>query len=287
MNLNGHEEEARITLTFKDGLADRNRLPIDQVLQTLVEFKELVREIGKRTRTEQGHEAPDGDFGLELVADKAGNGFRKGSIRADFVATKHVAVAKAAFAQIMAGISDAEKGRTRQSSPAEQAFVRHMGRIAAYQRTAKNAVVLQFSGAGDRRQTVRLTTSGYAALEQEQASRLKIEQQILYGKLLSLRDRTKTDSNDGHFWGDLLADSGTVWHLRFPSSLLEAALKLFRQQVFVQGMAIHFEAGSSRMNVLQIELDRERDYVKAFEEIGDTSFFGDATRDELIEELYA
>ncbi len=69
--------------------------------------------------------------------------------------------------------------------------------------------------------------------------------------------------------------------------MLDISLKLFRHQVRVEGMAIHYEAGSSRINVSHMELDRERDYVKAFQDLADERLFGSASREELMKELYA
>ncbi len=280
------EDEARITLTFKGGLADRNRLPLEQVISTLSEFQALVREVGRSTQAESGRIDADGDFGLELVTSANGIAFRKGSVKADFVATKDTANARVTFRRILAGVKEAEVGKTRQSTPAEQAVVRHMARIAAYQTHAKNNVLLQMSG-GQRKQSAQLTSVGYANLHQAQASNLRVELHSIYGRLLGLRDRAQSEESETHFWGTLVADDGEQWRLKFPAAKLKEATLLFRRRVVVEGTAVYFEGGTLRLNVANILLDKERDYVRFFEETTGESFFGDVSREELLKELYA
>ena len=95
------DDIAVFTLTFSGGLADRNRLPFDQVIRTLQEFQEMVREVGKRIQREAGLEDASGDFGLEIVAGRSGSAFQKGSVVATAVATKDVANAARTFQVIL------------------------------------------------------------------------------------------------------------------------------------------------------------------------------------------
>jgi hypothetical protein len=56
------DDATTFTLIFRKGLADRNRLPIEQVIKTLQEFREMMREVGQQVQRRKGVENPDGDF---------------------------------------------------------------------------------------------------------------------------------------------------------------------------------------------------------------------------------
>src|SRR6185437_7159949 len=74
------EENPTFSIVFKKGKANQNRLPLGHVLSTLREIEAMIREVGQRVQQANGTEAPDGDFGIELLANKDGVAFKKGSV---------------------------------------------------------------------------------------------------------------------------------------------------------------------------------------------------------------
>ena len=53
-------------IRFTEGLATRNRLPLDHVIRVLTEIKGMLESVGKQIQRQRGVENPSGDFGLEL-----------------------------------------------------------------------------------------------------------------------------------------------------------------------------------------------------------------------------
>ena len=80
-----HSAHPVFTVKLIEGLADRNRLPLDHVIRVLTEIKSLVEEVGKRLQRERGEEKASGNFGLELDA-----GIKAGSVQADILITRDV-----------------------------------------------------------------------------------------------------------------------------------------------------------------------------------------------------
>ncbi|HEY4357397.1 MAG TPA: hypothetical protein VGN16_16725 [Acidobacteriaceae bacterium] len=282
-------EEAVFTLTFTKGLADRNRLPIEQVLRTLSEFQEMVRELGKRVQRASGMEDPDGDFGIEIVAGPGGYALQKGSVITTAVATKDVGNARTVFQMIVANTRTYTKKIAADDSVEGAIVARRMYSIARLQTPAKSLVAFQLKGGAKAANKAVLDERAYIHLLKARKRVMRVDGLQLYGKLRQLKDLSKTEHNDGHFWGELVSDQGDVWRLRFEGDVLKRVLPLFKQQVSVVGDATYFgPARHPRLRVTAITHDPERDYIKAFDEIraSEIKLFGDATTDELLAELY-
>src|SRR5688572_28978798 len=84
------------TIRFTDGLATRNRLPLDHVIRVLTEIKGMIESVGKQIQRERGVESPSGDFGLELIG-----GFQKGSVKAALAITRDVEAGSLAAGQVL------------------------------------------------------------------------------------------------------------------------------------------------------------------------------------------
>ena len=194
------DDAAVFTLTISGGLADRNRLPIDQVVRTLQEFQELVREIGKRVQRDAGVSEPNGDFGLEIVAGSDNSAFRKGSIKATAVATRDVQNAVRAFSIILGRAK--EYSRKPIVDDAENGVIaRRMFAIAKLQAPAKSLVAFTLRGGALRVQKASLNEKAFVHLQSARKRMMTVESLQLYGRLRQLNDRSKTDKSDGHFWG--------------------------------------------------------------------------------------
>ena len=82
---------AIFSVVFDKGMAAKHRLPLSHVINTLRELDLLIRELGKTIQRANGVRTPDGDFGIELLANSSGFAFRKGSIESRAAITKDVA----------------------------------------------------------------------------------------------------------------------------------------------------------------------------------------------------
>lgn len=282
-------DNTTFTLVFRKGLADRNRLPIEQVIKTLQEFQEMIREVGRHVQRRNGVENPDGDFGIELLASERGFVFRKGSLKTPAAATRDLANAQETLNLIYSNVrSFAKPVVTQQEDPTEAAIARRMYRIGGIQREARTelAVVLKFPE--QRAKTATLTEAAMINLETAAEPQMRIGGVTLYGRLRQLNDRSKEEDGGAHFWGELHTDSHEKWRLRFRSGDVDRVTPMFRNQVMVTGEATYFPAKSPRLDVSLIDIDHPRDYLNAFAEMNAAgiAMFGDMDSSELIKELY-
>jgi hypothetical protein len=282
------------TLVFKKGLADRNRLPIEQVIKTLQEFQELVREVGKQVQSTKGVESPDGDFGIELLASTTGLVFRKGSLKATAAATKDVENAAETFSLIQNNVRAFAKpsapNMAASMTATDTLIARRMHVIGGIQQKAKTELAVVVKTPEKRRATTAtLTPQAVTNLDALSAPQMRVGAVTLYGKLRELKDRSKEVEGGKYFWGELQTETHEKWRLRFPVKEVNNVLPLFRSQVTVQGNATYFGAQSPRLEVLDITHDPSRNYLDAFAELSaiGAEVFGDADSKELIEELYS
>jgi hypothetical protein len=117
------DDATTFTLVFKNGLANRNRLPIEQVIGTLREFKEMVREVGVQVQRRNGADNPNGDFGIELLASTTGLVFRKGSLKANAAATRDIVNAQETLHLIVNNVRSYGKKALIQSTDQEDAVI--------------------------------------------------------------------------------------------------------------------------------------------------------------------
>ena len=281
-------DNTAFTLVFRKGLADRNRLPIEQVIKTLQEFQELIREVGKQVQHRNGVEHPDGDFGIELLATNTGLVFRKGSLKAKAVPTRDIANARETLTLIYSNVRSYSKPVTSQMQQTEATIARRMYKIGELQREARTelAVVVQISE--QRAKTATLTQKAVAHLETISAPQMRVGGVTLYGKLRQLNDRSKDDDGGKFFWGELHTETHEKWRLKFPSSDVARITSLFRNQVVVGGNATYFGTQSPRLDVSTIFPDPPRNYLNAYAELSaaGAALFGDAEYGDLIKELY-
>ena len=282
------DDVAVFTLTFSGDLADRNRLPFDQVIKTLQEFQEMVREVGRRIQRKAGLEKADGEFGLEVVAGNTGAAFTKGSVKATVVATIDVKHAAQTFEEILRRTKDFARQPIADDEE-NGVIARRMLTMAKLQVPTKTQVAFSLRAGSARPQRASLDQNVYIHLQKAKKRTMKIEGLQLFGKLRQLKDRSRTEKTDGHFWGELVTDASDVWRLRFNADMLARVLPLFMKQVLVTGDATYFgPAKNPRLSVRFVEADPERDYVKAFDALRESGvkLFGTVTTEELLAELY-
>lgn len=229
------DDATTFTLIFRKGLAERNRLPIEQVIRTLQEFREMMREVGQQVQRRNGVESPDGDFGIELVASATGLTFRKGSLKANAVATRDIANAQETLYLIVSNVrSYSSKATLAQSAePEEAAIARRMYKIGELQREAKTELAVQVKVNKERTKTATLDECAIVHLETMSAPLMRVGGLTLYGRLRQLTDRSKDEDGGKFFWGELLTDTSEIWRLRFSSDKVREVLPLFKHQVCV------------------------------------------------------
>lgn len=284
-----NDDAAVFTITLSGGLANRNRLPIDQVVRTLQEFQDMVREVGKRIQRDAGVENATGDFGLEIVAGPTGAAFQKGSVKATTVATIDVANAAKTFAAIIRRAQEYARKPLTDDDPQSSIIARRMLTMAKLQAPARSLVAFTLRGGAAKVQKASLNERVFLHLQKASKKLMTIEALQLYGRLRQLNDRSKTENTDGHFWGQLVTDTGEVWRLRFTADMLSRVVPLFMRQIVVNGDATYFgPAKNPRLAVRFVDKDPERRYVEAFDALRETGdkIFGDATTEELLAELY-
>jgi hypothetical protein len=283
------DDTAVFTLVFSKGLAERNRLPIQQVIKTLQEFQEMVREVGKQVQRRNGVENPDGDFGIELLATMGGLVFRKGSLKAAGAATRDIVNAQETLSLIIDNVRSYSKQGAPQVAPEDAAIARRMYKIGELQREAKTDLALKIRVNREKQQTATLNERAIVNLESLNSPMMRVGGVSLFGRLRQLNDRSKEDDGGTHFWGELITDTDEKWRLRFPSSSVSDVIPLFRRQVFVRGDATYYGNRSPRLDVRHFEHDSDRDYVAAFDALREygQEVFGDAEPESLIRELHS
>lgn len=282
-----NDDSTTFTLVFKKGLAERNRLPIEQVIKTLQEFQEMVREVGKQVQRRNGVERPDGDFGIELLASATGLVFRKGSLKANAAPTRDLVNAQETLHLIVDNVRSYAKPAVAVPDAEEATIARRMTRIGELQREARTELAVQVKTKEHRLQTATLTERAIVNLETMNAPQMKIAGLDLYGRLRQLNDRSRDDEGGEYFWGELVTDTDEIWRLRFKVGNLDDVLPLFRHQVYVAGNATYFGAANPRLEVHDIRPDADRDYLAAFDVMRGLGhdLFGDADGDELLQAM--
>ncbi len=282
------DDTAALAVVFHKGMADTHRLPIDQVIRTLQELQDLVREIGKRVQLQNGVDEPDGDFGLQLLGGRTGLLLKRGSLRAEAVATRDVVNARKTFAQITGNILGYTKKPIQSESFEDSLVARRLLRISDLQKDTKTQISIILKGTGTPRIRATLGPKTWPNLKAAALPNMRVDGITAYGKLRQINDRSKTDDRPDHFWGELIGDGHEIWRLRFQADRLPAVLPLFGKQVRVEGEAVYFGYRHPRITVRHIEKDEDRDYVAALHAMRTGAFkiFSEATTEELLAELH-
>ena len=249
----------------------------------------MVREVGRRIQAQNGVEAPDGDFGLQLVGGRTGLVFRKGSLKTGAVATRDVANAKRTFRVITGNVDQYNKKPVQPTSIEDAIVARRLIRIGRIQSAAHTQISIVTGGNEMKTARTTLGEKTWANLKAAAPRNMRIEGLTLYGRLRQLNDRSKKDdASEGHFWGELVGEGHELWRLKFPAEQLGTVLPLFRKQVEVQGDATYFGFGSPRLIVKNIQKDPERDYLSALDQMrgGALKVFSEYTTEELLAEVH-
>ncbi|MGO9095739.1 MAG: hypothetical protein ACLQGV_10995 [Bryobacteraceae bacterium] len=265
-------EDPILTVKLQKGLADRKRLPLGHVLAVLDELRQLITAIGKEMQRDSGVLHPTGDFGLELVANLEDAVFQPSSVRADIAVTQDVRIGVLATQQVVktVGLLDNDDfPGLRTGETIDPRIIRHLNRIAKIQKSDRTELHLAFQLPDyERPMAARFGQAGMSAVRSLLAAAFTVEGATLYGKLYELSDHDPSDEDQaGRFWGELRRENGDVWRLEFRSGDVGQVAPMFRKQVVVTGNAVYFRVFTPKLVVEQIALDRDRDYVAAFDEL--------------------
>lgn len=272
------------SIVFKKGMADNNRLPLNHVIATLQQVDQMIREVGRQIQRDAGVENPDGDFGVELLAGKAGLAFRKGSVAAESAITRDIQHGILAVSKVIETADVIEKRHPISIDQYGEQVLRRLPRVSEIQEQDKTELHIALV---QNRQIIKKTKfgeRGREALRAMESAELFVEAVTLYGKLRELKDFSKDDSESGHFWGDLVEDNGRKWRVCFKDSDLKTVLPLFRKQVNIFGDATYFKTKIPRLDALRIAEEITPDYVSAFDRFREaySGVFGDQDPEEII-----
>jgi hypothetical protein len=267
---NDQFDDPIITVRLKRGLAERNRLPLADVLSVLEELRQMFALVGRRLQKERGVASPTGDFGLEVIAENGASIFRKGSVEMPLAMTANVATGVLAAQEVLNTLSalQLDGGVPEPNRAFDQEMLRRISRIARVQRRGRTEleVRLQRPGAAEA-MTVTFGSAGMDSLKALQVPTFQVEGVSLYGKLVQLIDYDPEDEQEKGFWGELILSDFQRWRVQFKSSDSAIATPLFRKQVHVIGRAVHYRVASPKIVVDSIAPDPDRDYESAFDEI--------------------
>ncbi len=269
------------TITLQKGLANRHRMPLDQVLKVLEQVKQMISEAGMEIQRDQGVERPVSDFGLELVAEHSGRTFRAGSLRARIAITQNAEIGVIAASRVLAAINELARPSAdiapMPPDTSQARIVHRLDKIAFVYRQTKAETKLEVkvpkrfrSRFGNIAESPKPAIVGPTVLENVQSLRTPvfIEHDVrLYGRLFELKERGLRDATPGHFWGELRRDNGERWRVQFTDSQQLSVVPLFRTQVIVSGTAYYYKAHRPRLVSVSCIPDVERDYEAALDEL--------------------
>jgi hypothetical protein len=265
-----------LTIRLSEGLAAQNRLPLDNVIRVLQEVKGMVDEIGHQLAKEAGYEGPP--FNLELIG-----GFAKGSVVANLAITRNPSIGVQAVKEVMETMRAVRANapsltptpqiealhRRRSSGITPDArVVRRLNNIAKVQEITRTKLDMKLRTTEKKQfKAVFDDVAAQGAAAYKKAA-LVVDDTILYGRLVALRDESESDELDPsqRVLGQLLSDDSEEWTISFPARDAEAVALLWTKQVVVHGEAHYFAARGPRLEAKLIEAEQDRDYVAAFDE---------------------
>jgi hypothetical protein len=129
-------EDTIVNVKLQKGLADRQRLPLGDVIGVLEEFRQMVAEVGRRLQRERGMPNPTGDFGLEIVAGDLGNLFKPGSVQAPLAITENVTTGILAVQAVVSMLNTLEEdeGIPEPNRQYDRSMLRRVSRLARIQK---------------------------------------------------------------------------------------------------------------------------------------------------------
>jgi hypothetical protein len=259
-----------ITVKLTKGLADRNRLPLADVLSVLDELRQMIADAGRRIQREQGVVFPSGDFGLEVIAAGDASVFRKGSIEMPLAITANVPVGLLATEEVIRtfGVLESEQGVPEPDRTLDHALLRRISRVARVQRRDRMELQIRINRPGVNEPiSATFGSAGMETLKALQVPTFQVEGVSLYGKLVQLVDYDPYDEQQKGFWGELILSDLERWRVQFKPSDVEVATSLFRKQVQITGKAVHYRVAAPKIVVESIAADTDRDYEAAFDEL--------------------
>lgn len=260
------------SIRFTEGLATRNRLPLDHVIRVLTEIRGMLETVGKQVQRSRGAAEPTGDFGLELVG-----GFQKGSVKAALAITKDVDAGVIAAGYVLDAITRLGTFKSTKSGKTERAdaqlpetydprLMSRLGSIGKVQEIDKTRVEMALRANGGRAKRAVFDRRTSQVLNKMREPNFAIEGITVYGKLRDLHDRaTEGEEDKKAFFGELVGDDGNLWRIEFRPSDAAKAAALFRKQVYITGNVTYFKALNPRIQAKEFGQDEERDYTAAFD----------------------
>jgi hypothetical protein len=267
--------------------AAKHRLPLAHVISTLREVDFMIRDLGKKIQRDRGVAMPDGDYGIELIAETSGFAFRRGSIETQAAITKDIHNGIATIAQIIGTTNTVDAKKDVVSVDEYGApIVQRLAKIVPLQELDKTEMRFQLTVQGKIVDSGHFGKGGIQTVKRLTSTEFAIESLTLYGKLKNLTDRSQTDREDD-IWGELLEDNGNTWRMKFDPADLRKVKNLFTKQVMVTGDASYYPAYSPRLDVKEIKEDKPRNYLAAFNAFGRKykDVFGDRVPGEILEAI--
>lgn len=264
--------ETLFTVKLEKGLADRKRLPLSHVLSVLDELRQLITEIGKDLQRRRGAAKPTGDFGLELIAGEKGVAFKGGSVQANIAVTERSGTGFKVIQSVLETIEMLDREDFPEAVVDQQIdrrIIRRLSRIADIQKRDRTQMQLSVARPNQTNPiTATFGSNGIAAVRSLQAPTFRVEGTVLYGKLFELIDKTYADEDEEKgFWGELAADDGETWRIRFQAKDEDKATSLFRKQVKLSGTAFYYRIARPKLICEVLEHDPQRDYETAFDQL--------------------
>lgn len=266
------------TVQLQQGLANRQRLPLADVLSVLEEVRLMILDTGRDIQRDLGIEKPTADFGLELLAGPEGILFSPGSVQAHIAITSNVDNGVLAAQRVMSTVNALAKKQVTVSTEAERNVVRRLNRINRVQERDKTELRLVLRMPGNHKPAeATFNAAAAAGALALQAPVFEVEGLTIYGKLFELRDTDPEDEGTKAFWGELRRENGETWRIHFPPAIAEKVASLFRRQVAVVGTGKYYRIATPKLEATDIARDEERDYERAFDELfgSDRHIYGD------------
>lgn len=282
-------------IRFKDGLATRNRLPLEHVIRVLTEIKNMLEAVGKEVHRGLGVDDPTGDFGLEIIG-----GFQRGSVKTALAITKNHEAGVLAARQVLNTVTQmtiplghktlrraALSNQMTSGLTYDPRIVSRLGNINKLREIDKTNVEIALVPQTGRRESAVINDRTSETLASLRTPNFAVENITIYGKLHELRDRREEgDEIKKSFFGELTGDDGHRWRIEFRPNDAALAAGLFRHQIFVTGNAVYYTALNPKIIATDFGPDDDRDYGIAFDEmLGASPELSDVPLSELVKEL--
>lgn len=269
--MSGEElDDPIITVRLTKGLAERNRLPLADVLSVLEDLRQMFAIAGRRVQRARGMANPTGDFGLEVIAGGGASIFKKGSVEMPIVMTQNITTGLLAAREVLSsfGALETDAGVPEPNRKLDQNLMRRISRIARVQRRDRTELEIrvEYPEFASPLQ-VTFGSSGMETLKVLQVPTFQVEGVSLFGKLVQLVDYDPEDDQEKGFWGELILSDREIWRVQFKAQDADRVTPLFRKQVHVVGKAVHYRVKTPKIVAESIVLDPDRDYETAFDEI--------------------